>query len=316
MTATLTLPTIANDVQSGFAKTPKQLPPSLFYDAEGSALFEAITRLPEYYLTRCELEIFNRHAPAIIAKAGPSLTLVELGAGTASKTQVLIRELTERQEKVTFYPIDISASALEVAARSLSAAFPALSLRLVVGRYRAGLESLRAVEGRKLVMFIGSSVGNYDLEAAKALLTDLGAALAPGDALLLGTDLVKEQSLLLPAYDDASGVTARFNKNLLVRINRELGGHFNLDHFQHLALWNAQESRMEMHLQSTRAQKTRIDALGLEVSFDEGERIHTENSYKFTDAMVEELLSRSGYLLEQSWFDEKRWFGVHLARKT
>jgi len=317
MTATLTVTvsSIGTDVHEGLTATPKQLPPRLFYDAEGSALFEAITRLPEYYLTRSELEIFDRHAPEIMARAGDGLTLVELGAGTAHKTRVLIRALLERQEKATFYPIDVSASALEVAAKSLSAEFPNLSLRLVVGRYRAGLESLRAVGGRKLVLFIGSSVGNYDPPEATALLSELGGALSPGDALLLGTDLAKDASLLVPAYDDAAGVTARFNKNVLARINRELGGHFNLDRFKHVALWNAQASRMEMHLESTRAQTVRIDALDLEVSFAARERIHTENSYKFTEAMVAKMLSDAGYAPEQSWFDSKRWFGVHLARK-
>ncbi len=310
-----TTSTLAEDVREGLTAARKSLPPRLFYDAEGSALFEAITELPEYYLTRSELEIFNRHAPEIMACAGEELTLVELGAGTASKTRVLLRALLAKQGRAAYHPVDISASALEVATRTLSAEFPGLLVRPVVGRYRTGLESLRAVGGRKLVLFIGSSVGNYDLPEAIALLRDVASAMAPGEAFLLGTDMVKPLSLLLPAYDDAAGVTARFNKNVLGRINRELGGHFDLDAFRHVALFNEQESRIEMHLESPRAQRVRIDALRLEVPFEAGERIHTENSYKFTAEMVRRVLTESGFEPERSWFDERRWFGVHLARR-
>lgn len=306
---------IAEDVRAGLTAKPKHLPARLFYDAEGSALFEVITTLPEYYLTRSELEIFNRHAPQIMARAGSDLTLVELGAGTAQKTRVLIRALLDRQPQVTFFPVDVSATALQVAARSLSGEFPNLTLRLVVGRYRSGLESLRGVAGRKLVLFIGSSVGNYDPPDAIALLRDFAAALSPGDALLLGTDMAKDPDLLIPAYDDAAGVTERFNKNMLARINRELGGHFDLSRFRHVALWNAAASRIEMHLESTRLQKVKIDGLELEIALQAGERIHTENSYKFTDKMVSSIISEAGYDLEESWYDPRRWFGVHLARR-
>ena len=306
--------TIADDVLSGLTATPKTLPPRLFYDAAGSRIFEQITGLPEYYLTRTERGILEQHAMEMIRSAGTPLTLIELGAGTATKTEVVIEAILRRQLQAAFYPIDVSASALRVAEEALEARFPALSVRPLVGDYSAGLSQLSRIAGRKLVLYIGSSIGNYEPEEAAELLNMVRRSLSPGDALLLGTDMAKDKSTLLAAYNDAQGVTARFNLNVLFRINRELGADFNPTAFRHKAIWNRKASRIEMHLESLRKQTVRIADLDLAISFDKGETIHTENSYKFTDKMVRNILADSSLLLEQTWSDERRWFAVHLAR--
>jgi L-histidine N-alpha-methyltransferase len=304
----------AAEVLRGLTATSKALPPKFFYDATGSALFEQITELPEYYLTRTERKILRAKADEIVTAAGAGLTLVELGAGTASKTRILIRALLRRQSELIFYPVDVSSAALRVCAEQLSGEFENLRVRPTVADYFAGTRALRRSNGRKLVLFIGSSIGNYEPLEAGAFLSHIRTALSPGDTLLLGTDMVKDCALLVPAYDDAQGVTAAFNKNVLARINRELGGHFDLELFRHVALWNARCSRIEMHLESVTEQDVAIDALELTVAFAAGERIHTENSYKFTPAMVESILANGGFQLERSWSDPRRWFALHLAR--
>ena len=306
--------TIARDVLAGLTTDPKTLPPRLFYDDAGSRLFELITGLPEYYLTRTERAILERNASEILRAAGTPLTLIELGAGTASKTEVVIEALLKRQLQAVFYPIDVSESALRVAEEALEARFPALSVRPLVGDYSAGLSQLSRINGRKLVLYIGSSIGNYEPEDASELLNNIRRSLSPGDALLLGTDMAKDATTLLAAYNDAQNVTARFNLNILVRINRELGADFDLTSFRHKAIWNPRASRIEMHLESLRKQTVRIADLDLAIRFDKGETIHTENSYKFTDEMVRNVLSDGSFLLERTWRDEQNRFGVHLAR--
>lgn len=305
---------IAQDVFSGLTRTPKALPPKLFYDAEGSQLFELITELPEYYLTRTEGSILKQFAGEMVEAAGSEITLVELGAGSATKTRTLIRELLKRQRRVQFYPIDVSHSALEDAARSLNGDFPGLELHPVVADYSQGLDGIANSAGRKLVLYLGSSIGNFEPMQAGAVLHSVRNSLRPGDALLLGTDLVKSEKVLIPAYDDAQGVTARFNKNMLARINRELGGDFDLAAFKHLAIWNPKCSRVEIYLESLCEQTVTIDALGLRVQFAAGERMHTENSYKFTPHMVRSILNMGGFQMEQSWTDRREWFALHLAR--
>jgi L-histidine N-alpha-methyltransferase len=305
---------IADDVISGLSASPKRLPPRLFYDAAGSDLFEQITELPEYYLTRTERAILSQHASEMLKDAGEGLTLIELGAGTASKTRVIIEALLRQQMSATFYPIDVSASALEIARDTLKSEFPALKVRPLVGDYSAGLSQLSGTPGRKLVLYIGSSIGNFEPDEAGALLKTIRKSLTTGDALLLGADMVKDEAVLLAAYNDEQGVTARFNLNILARINRELGGDFDLSEFRHRAIWNAAQSRIEMHLESLRPQTVLISEIDLRVRFRRGETIHTENSYKFTAGMVREILSAGGFELEKTWMDEKKWFGVHLAR--
>ncbi len=310
----LTISPIANDVWQGLTASPKYLPAKLFYDEVGSQLFEQITELPEYYLTRTERSILEQYAGEILEAAGASLTLVELGAGTAAKTCVLIEELLQRQPRALFYPIDVSPTALDEAVHQLGRRFPLLRVNPIVADYTAGVPALSRILGRKLVLYIGSSIGNFEPPQAIRLLRRIRQTLRPGDALLLGADFAKSPKILLPAYDDAQGVTAAFNRNILARLNRELEADFVPEAFEHVAVWNRRCSRMEIYLESTTAQTVFLPALDLDVSFQSGERIHTENSYKYTQAMIESILRESGFALEHSWSDRKQWFGVHLAR--
>jgi len=300
--------------REGLSASPKRLPSWLFYDEAGSALFEQITELPEYYLTRTERAIFESYAVEILQAAGPALTLVELGAGTATKTCILIEELLQRQSRALFYPIDVSPSALHEAVVRLGRQFPQLRVNPIVADYTGGVDALNRISGRKLVLYIGSSIGNFEPEESVAMLRRIRRSMRVGDAMLLGTDMAKSAKILVPAYDDAAGVTAAFNKNILARLNRELDADFDLDAFRHVAVWNKRCSRMEMHLESLRSQGVFLPVLNMDVAFSPGERIHTENSYKYTAEMVEAILRESGFRLEQSWYDRQKWFGVHLAR--
>ena len=310
----LTNDAIAFDVYQGLTAAPKHLPAKLFYDEPGSQLFEQITELPEYYLTRTERSILEEYAADILGQAGSGLTLVELGAGTATKTCILIEELLRRQSRSLFYPIDVSSSALDQAERRLGKEFPSLRVNPIVADYAGGVPALGRITGRKLVLYIGSSIGNFEPPHAIRVLRRIRQTLRPGDALLLGADYAKSSKILLPAYDDAQGVTASFNKNILARLNRELDADFNLDAFLHVALWNRRASRMEIYLESLTDQSAFVPALDLDVKLRSGERIHTENSYKYTDAMIASILHDGGFTLEQTWCDRKKWFGVHLAR--
>jgi L-histidine N-alpha-methyltransferase len=304
---------IAEDVWRGLTRTPKSLPPWLFYDKAGSSLFEEITDLPEYYLTRTERRIFKQHADEMAVAGGADLTLIELGAGTATKTCTMISAILRRQKTLTFYPVDVSPNALDAAVHHLTRKHVALTVKPLVADYTAGLPELENVRGRKMVLYIGSSIGNFEPLEASAVLARIRRSLSAGDVLLVGTDMAKDATVLVPAYDDAQGVTARFNLNLLTRINRELGGHFDVDSFRHVALWNHDCSRMEMHLESLLQQTVAIDDLELEVRFNTGERIHTENSYKFTMQMVCSILGNAGFTLDRTWMDDRNWFGLHLA---
>lgn len=305
---------IAQDVLRGLSTKPKCLPPKLFYDAAGSHLFEQITRTPEYYPTRTERAILEQFAGEMVRQAGSNLTLVELGAGSAYKTRVLIRAILRRQLRLEFHPVDVSQAALNQAVASLNGDFPRLHVSPIAADYSHHLPDLRSRPGQKLVLFIGSTIGNFEPEEARDFLERLAASLQPDDALLLGFDMVKDEQILHAAYNDAAGITAQFNKNILARINRELGADFELDEFRHVAFWNGRRSRIEMHLESRVDQRVRIGDLDREFQFSFGERIHTENSYKFTEASIARLLRQSGITLEQAWSDENRWFSVVLAR--
>ncbi|HXJ22882.1 MAG TPA: L-histidine N(alpha)-methyltransferase [Polyangia bacterium] len=295
----------------------KQLPPWLLYDEEGSALFEDITRLPEYYLTRTEREILTRNADAILDAAGPPLEVVELGAGSASKTRLLLEALLLRQPRVRYVPVDVSRAA-HAQARAQLRGLPRLEVRPVAGRYpeELGFLRLRMDDGgvRRLILFMGSNIGNLDLPSAHRLLVAVRRCLAPGDSLLIGADRRKSPRLLVPAYDDSAGVTARFSLNLLVRLNRELGATFDPARFRHVVRWNARRSRIEIFLESSRAQRIAVPALGAEIDFAAGERIHLESSYKLTAAAMNRLLARAGFETQEAWTDVRRWFGVTLAR--
>ena len=321
-----TLEAIASEVRTGLTALPKTLSPWLFYDEAGSSLFEQITALPEYYLTRTERSIFAAHADEIIQTAAgtppQTLTLIELGAGTATKTGLLLRAAVRQQGSVVYQPVDVSESALAAARENILANIPGVTVRVQNADYtREPLPENRLPNTRTLALYIGSSIGNFTPRSARSVLRNLRSQLLPGDALLLGADLGlsehKDERTLLAAYNDASGITAAFNRNVLIRLNRDLGADFNLAAFQHKALWNPTKSRIEMHLESLTAQRVHIpensSGSALALDFAPGETIHTENSYKFTFASVEALLEDAGFKSVRSWQDPCRLFAVTLA---
>ncbi len=303
---------IAPDVLDGLGRTPKTLPPKLFYDQQGSALFEQITYLPEYYPTRTEAAILQAHADEICARSGCAVSVSELGAGTATKTRILLQALLRRQSRVNFYPLDVSHAALREAKMQLNADFEFVNVFPQVGDF-TDLSFLGTTAPPRLVLYIGSSIGNLELDEAVSLLKSIAVQLCPGDHLLLGVDMVKSPDILVAAYDDDAGITAAFNKNLLARINRELDGNFDLEAFQHVALWNKTQSCIEMYLESKRLQHVDIGVLNKTFSFFQGERIHTENSFKYTMPHLYNLLERGGFEVEQIWTDPRQWFAVSLG---
>ncbi|MEO8725789.1 MAG: L-histidine N(alpha)-methyltransferase [Acidobacteriaceae bacterium] len=309
---------IAEDVSLGLCEHPKWLSAKLFYDDEGSRLFEEITRLPEYYLTRTEAAILRQHAGEMIELAANGsaepIKLVELGAGSASKTTIILEAASRTQTHVEYFPIDVSSAALDEAGTRLRSLLPQVRVKPLHLDYDSGMSEVHKIAGRKLVLFIGSSIGNFEPFEASSILASLRRNLAPGDAVLLGTDMRKSSRILIPAYDDARGVTAAFNKNILMRINRELGADFNLQQFVHRARWNAKLSRIEMHLESITRQCVAIPDLDRSFYFAKGETIHTENSYKFTPPMLESVIANAGLVREQTWMDRRKWFSVHLLR--
>lgn len=313
---------VAAEARAGLTSTPKTLAPWLFYDEAGSHLFEQITALPEYYLTRAERSIFTASADEIVAAAAghprQTLTLIELGAGTAAKTGILLSAAVRLQGAVVYQPVDVSVTALERARRNILDRIPGVSVRCQVADYtREPLPENRLPDTRTLALYIGSSIGNFTPSEARGVLRNLRAQLLPGDQLLLGTDMVKDVPTLLAAYNDALGVTARFNRNVLERLNRELDADFDPAEFRHQAIWNAAESRIEMHLESLRTQTVHLPANSagdaLTLHFSQGETIHTENSYKFIAASIESLLADSGFRATRAWNDSAQQFSVTLA---
>jgi len=308
---------MATAVSEGLLSQPKQLPPWLFYDAAGSQLFNQITELPEYYLTRTERAILSDHSEEIIGLAadGDALRIVELGAGSADKTRLLLSAAVDRQDTVVYEPVDVSSSALEEAQERIEREIPGVVVAPRVEDYCRRLELDPPGPGeRRLVLYIGSSIGNFEPEEARRLLRNVRAALAPADALLLGVDLAKDKATLLAAYNDGAGVTADFNLNLLARLNRELGADFDLASFAHRATWNAAQSRIEIHLVSRKRQRVKIPALELAIDFVFGETIHTENSYKYQPGQAEVMLTGAGFTPVETWMDEQKRFAVCLAR--
>jgi L-histidine Nalpha-methyltransferase len=304
-------------VTEGLLSQPKWLPSWLFYDAAGSRLFDQITELPEYYLTRTERTILTLRAGEIIAAAAQNdaLHIVELGAGSCDKTRILLRAAVDRQDTVLYEPVDVSASALAEAQARIDSEIPGVLVCPRVEDYTHQFTLDQPLSGhRRLVLYIGSSIGNFEPEEAASVLRNVRSALLPGDSILLGVDLVKDQGTLLDAYDDAAGVTAEFNRNILVRLNREFGANFDLDAFVHRAVWNPTHSRMEMHLVSQTPQTVQIPSLDLNIGFRGGETIHTENSYKYRPGQAEALLQSAGFSTEHRWTDDRNWFAVLLAR--
>lgn len=305
----------ARAVRDGLLARPRTLPFPYFYDEVGSALFEQICRIPEYYLTRTEDAILREHASAMIDGWTAPPTMVELGSGSAEKTRRLIAATLLRHGRLHYVPIDVSASAVDDSARALVKRFSALRVTAYVGDYLQSLAEIAArVPGPKLLVFLGSSLGNYEPEAAALLLAALAKVMGPDDRLLIGTDLAKSASVLEAAYDDAQGVTARFNRNILVRINRELGADFAPERFNHQAVYREDRERVEMHLVSQEDQVVNIPAADLTVRFARGDSIHTENSHKYTPASLLDLAGRGGFAEEASWTDPRGWFRVQRWR--
>jgi L-histidine N-alpha-methyltransferase len=301
-------------VSEGLSSEPKTLPWSYLYDEEGSRLFEDICKLPEYYLTRTEDAILRREANSMVSgwEFGPEeqeMTIVELGSGSAVKTQRLIAAALSRSRQLHYVPIDVSPTALEESARRLARRFPALRVTGYVADYRRGLERITAkASGPRLIVFLGSSLGNYDPVPAAELLAMIAGTMRPADRLLLGTDLAKDRAVLEAAYDDRQGVTAAFNLNLLRRINRELGANFQEGAFTHRATYHPERGRVEMHLVSSRRQTVYLPISGLSVPFAEGETIHTESSHKYTLETLAHLASTAGLVEEAAWTDRRCWF--------
>ena len=301
------------DLRSGLLARPKTLPCRWFYDEAGSRLFEQICELPEYYLTRCERSILEEHAAEIAGRFERPATLVELGSGSASKTRRIIEAFLEQQDRLVFAPIDISRGMLTESAQILLEDYPELDIRAFAGRYETGLESLASwTRAPRLTLWLGSSVGNLDRAQAASFLRGLSTGMHFSDRLLIGIDLRKDPRVLEAAYDDSQGVTARFNRNLLVRVNRELGGHFDPESFSHRASWQPSPGRVESHLVSRRDQQVRIETLGLEVSFTAGETIHTENSYKYSREEIETSAREAGMLCEAQWLDKDALYSLNL----
>ncbi|WP_330321140.1 L-histidine N(alpha)-methyltransferase [Streptomyces clavifer] len=296
------------DVLSGLTRQPKTLPPKWFYDAHGSDLFEEITRLDEYYPTRSEREILIARAGDIAAASG-ARTLIELGSGSSEKTRHLLDALPGLH---TYVPVDVSESALTGAAQALLAERPGLSVHALIADFTHVLE-LPDSPGPRLVAFLGGTLGNLLPRERAEFLRSVRARLSPGDGLLLGTDLVKDEATLVAAYDDGAGVTAAFNKNVLTVVDRELGADFQLDDFDHVAVWDPHHEWIEMRLRARRALTVKIRELDLVVPFEEGEELRTEISAKFRKEGVREELAAAGLRLDQWWTDSGGRFALSLA---
>jgi dimethylhistidine N-methyltransferase len=301
-------------VRDGLTRSPKQLSPKYFYDEVGSALFDVITLLPEYGLTRADERLLCAHAEAIALRLAPGIVVAELGSGSGHKTRPILQAFCAQQRVVDYYAIDGSASALEHCRRELSG-LPGARIQTLDCFYEEGIEHVveqRLDHQRLLVLFLGSSIGNFDRDEAADFLARIRSYLRSGDGLLIGADLEKPVHQLLAAYDDPTGVTAAFNLNLLARINRELGADFVLSHFRHEARWSPRERRIEMHLCSTDAQEVTIPASGITVAFDRGESIWSESSYKFTSTELSRLAKSSGFLPDAQWIDREWPFAESL----
>ena len=301
------------DVELGLSSSPKSIPPKYFYDEQGSRLFEQITRLEAYYPTRTEASILSDHGLEVIDAMGEAVTIVELGSGSSTKTRLLLDILAHRQQRVDYIPIDISPTVVTQFGEQLLADYPMLHIRGLICDYHQALDALKEEPGqRRLFLFLGSSLGNYHPHQATELLQEIRAAMADHDRLLLGLDLKKDPEVLHLAYNDPEGVTAAFNLNLLERINRELEGRFELERFAHKALYNLEEGRIEMYLESMMHQLIPIKAMGRSFSFRQGETIHTENSYKFDRQRLENILGQCDLKIERQFLDHRQWFSVNL----
>ncbi|MFO0981070.1 MAG: L-histidine N(alpha)-methyltransferase [Planctomycetota bacterium] len=305
----------ARDVASGLGASPKTLPCRCLR-SEGSQLFEQICRLPGVLPHRTEREILAERATTLAALLDGEVTLVELGSGSAEKTQIVIEALLRRRRHLRYVPIDIARTMLEQSSRELLARYPDLDVLAIAAEYDEGLRLVaERVHEPKLYLWLGSNVGNFHRPEAAAFLRRVQAGMAPRDLLLVGIDLRKDRSALERAYDDALGVTARFNKNILARINRQLGGHFDLDAFRHVATYDEGLGRVEMYLVSERRQQVAIDALGITATFARDERVHTEDTYKYSLPEIDQLAAAAELELAAQWLDHQRRFSVNLLAR-
>ncbi|TQN31004.1 L-histidine N-alpha-methyltransferase [Haloactinospora alba] len=303
--------TLRRDVAEGLAAVPKTLPPKWFYDQRGSALFDRITRLPEYYPTRAEHAALHNHAGEIVRAAGAD-TLVELGSGSGEKTRLLLEALRARASLNGFVPVDVSGEFLEEAATRIAAEYPDMRVHVAVADFERHAHLL-PTRGRRLVAMLGSTIGNQTPEGRRALLADLHGTMAPGETLLLGLDLVKSRERLLAAYDDSRGVTAEFNRNVLHVVNRGLDADFEPDAFDHVACWNEESEWVEMRLRARERQRVHLTALDLTVDFASGEDVRTEISAKFRRDRVSSELARAGFTVRGWWTDPGEDFALVLA---
>jgi L-histidine N-alpha-methyltransferase len=311
----------ASDVARCLASKNKYLSPKYLYDKVGSQLFEQICLQPEYYLTRTETSILNKHTPLISKLAGSNIEIIELGSGSSSKTAILLSYLSSEKKRIYYFPIDISSSILIESERKLRSQFPNASIIGIRSDYDTGIDRAAAecmaignsnIPYTKLVLFLGSTIGNFELTEARSLLRSVREKLHTNDFLLIGFDLQKDESVLNAAYNDRAGTTAKFNLNLLARINRELGGNFDLGKFEHCAFYSHERHRIEMHLVSKTDQQLYIGALGKTFALRKGESIHTENSYKYSLSQIAALAEDCGFTVEKNFTDEKRWFDLAL----
>ncbi|BBY03122.1 L-histidine N(alpha)-methyltransferase [Mycobacterium seoulense] len=304
---------LRRDVFEGLQRTPKSLPPKWFYDSLGSHLFDQITRLPEYYPTRAEAEILRARSADVAAASGAD-TLVELGSGTSEKTRLLLDALRDRGSLRRFVPFDVDAGILSTAAAAIQREYAGVEINAVCGDFEEHLTQI-PTGGRRLFVFLGSTIGNLTPGPRAEFLSSLSAQMGPGDSLLLGTDLVKDTGRLVRAYDDSAGVTAAFNRNVLAVINRQLDADFDVEAFDHVARWNADEERIEMWLRAGRRQRVRVEALDLTVDFAAGEEMLTEVSCKFRPDGVSAELAAVGLRRTRWWTDAAGDFGLSLAVK-
>lgn len=307
---------VGSDVVSGLTQNPKSLPPKYFYDDRGSTLFELICQLPEYYLTRTETAILQDCAGEIARLTGPC-EIVELGSGSSTKTRILLDACSQLGYPLHYVPIDISATILESSACQLLADYPSLQIHGIVSTYELALAKLAPANlPTRMICFLGSTLGNLNPQECDVFFSQIVGALQPGEYFLLGIDLDKSKDILEPAYDDSQGVTAAFNLNMLLHLNRKFDGNFDLTQFDHLAFYNEEECQIEMHLRSKKAQTVNLRSIDLTVEFAAGETIKSEISRKFNLNTVGEELSRIGLMPVQVWTDPNQWFGLMLCQLT
>jgi L-histidine Nalpha-methyltransferase len=306
--------TLCRAVTEGLATTPKSLATQFLYDRAGSELFEQITELPEYYPTRTERAILERRSGEIIEAAGEGAALIEFGSGSSAKTRLLIEAALDRQSFLRYVPIDISCEFLKVSSSQLLALYPRLGITAIGAEYFDAADNLPGHAGPRLILFLGSNIGNLSRPEAVDFLTRIRRHMTSQDRLLVGIDLVKDSGILERAYNDAAGITAAFNQNLLRRINRELDGQFDIDRFRHDAPYDPAEARIEMRLHSVGRQRVSVDAIDRVFEFEDDEFIHTEWSHKYTPESFAELCASANLAIDHLWTDEQEWFGLCLLR--